>query len=474
MTQRITVGFLGADHPTLSAAIAALPVTPFAEPVVIEVHASTPAEAIVVPATVLPTAPNPLTIMSLRQDPVASLFPPVQSVTGTLSQYPPPQPRLVKAVMTSLEVASTNTFVDAFRVNGDVRVTADDNVTVNALLVVQGQIVVSRLAATSTSITISNAEVRRSGQKSGILISNVSGVKVYHNTLLQRRQDAVAVAAPSWALEVLDSVVDARNNCFAADGVGRAAVRFVGSPAGSLFDDNFYASFNGASRFSFGSTLSSITETDDYNQWKLFMPSDASSLVGDPEFRDKDSATAPDLDLSNTSPAMASANALPDVEHDARGERRPLDFVTCGAHEHSEVVVTTGVVRFLELLAGISTDPVTKAVLGYSGSTSLFEEFPAQLAGDTTIDALFTPVDIEGIEAPAPPGKEGLLVFRPAFQVTQPIYGELLDTVFDRADEVGLLASDNTVFMVKRMHSIPFDATGMMHTQFQIPLEIVG
>lgn len=475
MTQRVTVGFAGADHPTLSAAIAALPVAvPFTEPWVIEVHANTPAEAIIVPSNVLPTASNPLTIMSFRSDPVLSLFPPVQSVTGSLSLYPAPQPRLVKAIMTSIDVRSTNTFIDAFQVNGDAVVTADTNVNLNALLVVQGNITVARLVPTLVSAMISNCEVRRSGQDSGIFVMNSAGVKIYHNTLLQRRQDATAVASPTWALECVDSVVDVRNNCLAADGVGRAAVRFIGSTAGSVFNDNFYASFNGAKRFSYGPDTSTVTETDDYNVWKTFMVPDTSSVFGDPEFYEKDHATDIDLDLSNTSPAMASATALPEVENDARSERRPLDYVTCGAHEHSEVVVDTGVTRFLELLAGLSTEPVTKAVLGHSGSTSLFEEFPAQLSGDSTLDPLFTPVDIEGIAAPAPPGQEGLLVFRPYFQVTQSIYGELLDTEFDRADEIGLLATDNVMFMIKRMHSIPFDATGMMHTQVQIPLEIVG
>jgi hypothetical protein len=58
--------------------------------------------------------------------------------------------------------------------------------------------------------------------------------------------------------------------------------------------------------------------------------------------------------------------------------------------------------------------------------------------------------------------------------VTLPIYGELLDTHFDRADELGLMSADNVVFLIKRMHSIPFDACGFMSTQVQIPVEIVA
>jgi len=474
MTQRITVGFVGADYATLSLAIASIPTgVPFAQPVVIEVHASTPTQAITIPSNILPTAANPLIIMSLRSDPVFTPFPPFQSVIGSLAQYPAPQPRLVKAVMSSFDIRSNYTQVDAFQVDGDVTVTANTGVVVNACLVEQGQVLVSRLAPTPVDVQLSNIEVHRSGQKSAILANNVQGLKIYHNTLLQRRQDASVVIQPTYALEVAGSDVDVRNNIFAADGIGRFAVRFIGNPAASAFQHNFYTSFGGALRFSYGPDSLTVTETDDKNLWAGFMTSETGGVVGDPEFRDRQHATTLDLDVSNTSPAMAVAPALMDVRHDIRGERRPYDYVTAGAHDHAEVIVYDGRTRFLELISGLSVDPVTKCVLGKSGDTSLFNDFPAQLADDNDLDEIFQPIPIEDIEVPGAP-QDGLIIFRPAFQVTEPIYGQILDPVFDMADEVGLVATDNKVFMIKRMHKIPFDACGFMFTDFQIPVEIVG
>ena len=558
MTQRITVGFTGADFPLLSLAIAALPTgVPFTEPVVIEVHASTHPEAIVVPSNILPTGANPLVVMSLRSDPVATPFPPFQSVIGSLAQYPAPQPRLVKATMDSLDLRADYTNIDGLKVGGDVVVTSDTGIVVDKCLILDGQVVVSRLATTPVDVRLSNIEVHRSGQKSAILAMNVTGLKVYHNSLLQRRADAATVTLPSYALEVIDSSVDAKNNVFAADGVGRSAVRFIGDPLTSTFQHNFYASFNGAKRFSFGPDAFTVTETDDHNAWKAFMTSETGSLVGDPEFRATHQSTVDDelvltgptppgtyvldhavydpttlqlragasftvgiplvlgtdflihdqhrgefdltpagvaliaafqlwakyntdvdLDVSDTSPAMAMAPAIPEVKNDIRGERRPADHVTAGAHDHAEVIVDDGKKRFLELISGLSTDPVTMCVLGKSGEATLFgwdlvNDFPAQLHDDNTLDEIFQPILIEDIEVPGHP-EDGLIIFRPAFQVTEPIYGQILDPVFDVVDEVGLVATDNKVFMIKRMHKIPFDACGFMFTDFQIPVEIVG
>lgn len=474
MTQRITVGFAGADFPNLALAVASLPTgVSFTEPVVIEVHGSTPTQAIVIPSNVLPTAANPLVIMSLRSDPVATPFSPFQSVSGSLAQYPAPQPRLVKAVMSSFDVRANYTHLDAFQVNGDVTVVSNQGVIVNACLVVAGQVIVSRLASTAVDIQISNVEVHRSGQKSAIFLNNVQGAKVYHNTCLQRRVDATDVTQPTFAFEAVDSAVDVRNNIFAADGIGRSAARFIGNPATSTFLGNFYASFGGAKRFSYGPDVFTVTETDDLNLWKTFMVSESGGAFGDPEFRDRQNTATMSLDVSNTSPAMAMAPHLTEVTHDIRGERRPIDHVTSGAHDHAEVIVDDGRKRFLELISGLSTEPVTMCVLGKSGEATLFNDFPAQLHDDNDLDEIFQPIEIEDVEVPGSP-EDGLVVFRPSFQVTEPIYGQILDPVFDVADEVGLVATDNKVFMVKRMHKVPFDACGFMFTDFQIPVEITS
>ena len=173
---------------------------------------------------------------------------------------------------------------------------------------------------------------------------------------------------------------------------------------------------------------------NDINIWKTFMTSESGSMTSDPELKKRTDLVDVDLDVSATCPQIAAAPALPLVTNDIRGERRPIDFVTIGAHENSEVITDAGKIRFLELLSGLSAYPITKAVLGKSDSpdSSLFSEFPAQIVGDDTIgDPLFLPIDIEGIVVPGIPGAEGTCLFRPAFQVTLPIYGQLLDTTFE-------------------------------------------
>jgi hypothetical protein len=468
---RITVGpFVGADFVLLSAAIASIVGPPLVNPTIIEVHADTVPETIVLPPTLLPTATAPLVITSFRQTPTASLFGSVQSVSGSYALYPPPSPRVTKAQMNAFTVQSPFTLIDSFQVNGgSVTIETSQTVTVHACKLIGGEIRINQAVATVMNATVANCEIQMGVTEAGIDLQNVSGVRLFHNTVLQRRFDAADLDQTSAALQIRNSSVEAKNNLFAGQGSNAFAVRVVQSAAGSVFGNNFYASFDGAKRFSFGTT-----QTDEYPAWQAFMPSDVGGLVGDPEFRDRSGTTSVDIDISNTSLPMAAAPALAEIRLDTRLERRPIDFVTMGAHEHAEVITESGQKRFLELLSGISTEPVTKAVLGNSVDTSLFDEFPAQLASDSDIDEIFSPVDIEGIVAPGLPGKEGMVVFRPYFQVSLPNYGELLDTHFDRANEVGLVSADNNVFMIKRMKSIPFDATGFLHTQFTIPVEITS
>lgn len=473
MTQRIRVAGPGFDYPTLSAAVASIPPGALIEPIVLEVHSSAPPEGIVISPLILPSLANPLIIYSFRSPPVVSPFSGITYVTGSLHDVPPPQPRHVKATMLSFEIFSNFTQVDGFRVTGNIVVQANNGVIVNGNLVENGQVQVIRSVPVAVSARISNNEIRKGTFRSGIILSKVSAVKLWHNTILQRRSEAIDLGLPTYGAEILNSLPDVRNNIFAASGAGAYAMHYVGLVPGSFFDHNFYASFDGAKRFDFALPSAALTSTDDLNVWKGFIGGEVGSQIGDPEFRNRTEPLNIDLDVSDTCPEMAAAPAMPDVRTDIRSERRPVDFVTMGAHENAEVITESGKKRFLELLGGLSAYPVTKAVLGNSGSDSLFHEFPAQLTSDIVDDPLFTPIDIEGIIVPGIPGSEGTVIFRPAFQVTLPIYGELLDPVFDRANEVGLLSADNNVFMVKRMHSIPFDACGFMSTQMTIPVEVV-
>jgi hypothetical protein len=475
MTQKIIVGGPSPDFATLSAALASLvPAVPFVEPIVLEVHADSPTEAIVVPSTLLPTAANPLIIFALRQTNPPAVLAPVQSLSGSFALYGPPDPRHIKPVMDSFDLQAEHTTLNGFQVNGDIVVSADNGTTVFGNLVEEGQIRLSRGVVTPiTNSLIASNEIRMGELQSGILIKNVTMLKLYHNTVLQRRFDAANMTNPSYGLEVEDCQIDIQNNLVSAQGTNAFALRFIGNPALNTIDWNFYASFEGALRFSFGPDAATVTETDNLNEWQAASAQEANSLFGDPEFRERTTPTGVDLDVSNTSDTMAAAPALQDVRHDVRSERRPVDFVTIGAHEHAEVITENGQKRFLELLSGLSTDPVTKGVLGESEEATLFTDFPAQLATDNDVDEIFSPVDLEPAVAPGTPGREGEVFFHAAFQVDDVIYGELLDAEFDRANEVGLLSADNNVFMVKRMKSIPFDSTGFMHTQFKIPVEIV-
>lgn len=471
MVTRITVGFIGADFATLSAAIASIPPGALSEPHTIEVHADTPTEAITVPSTIIPSSANPLRLFALRGPTVASPFSDVRIDTGHEPDAPAPQPRLQRPVMSSVDVQSVHTKLDGFRIDGDVTISANDGVDIRGNLLVDGRIIADRVASTMVDAIVANNEIRLGSAESQIFFRNVTGIKAYHNTVLVRREDAADINKQQYAIEVIDSEVEAKNNIFASRGGAAFAIKFIGDPANSTFNNNLYFAFDGSEKFFFGPDTSTITETDVPELWQNFMASETNILFSDPEFFDATDATAVDLDISNTSPAMAAAPAISGIDTDVRSERRPVDLVTIGAHEHSEVITDSGKVRFLEILAGISTDPVTKTVLGDSGGTSIFEEYPAQLADDSEIDnPLFSPIAIEGIHSAG----DGKVIFRPSFQVTLPIYGELIDSTFDRADEVGLLGADNEVFMIKRMRSIPFDATGFLHTQFTIPVQILG
>lgn len=469
MTQRITVGFVGANFATLQAALASLTVgVPFSEPIVLEVHASTPEEAITVPSGLQPTAANPLILYAFRGPDVASPFSDYTIDSGAEAVLSPPAPRLQRPALDSLDIQCDHVVVNGFQVNGDLSVTADTGVSVESCLVHGGRIHVVRGAATVVDILVASCVVQGGSLAAGIVLTNVDGVRLYHNTVLQRVADA---GAPCYALEITNAGVEAKNNLLAGAGVGGYAIRFTGDPADSIFAQNFYAAFDGAKLCSF-SDGGPVVETSDLNVWVNFAGA-TGSLSGDPEFRDRLSSSAPNLDVANTSPVIGAASALADVQADVRSERRPVDYVTIGAYEHAEVVTESGQRRFLELLAGLSAAPITKAVLGNAAYAGDLNTFPRPLVTDDLSDALFTPVAIEGVVAPGSPGQEGLVIFRPAFQVTLPMYTELLDSVPSRANKVGLLAGDDAVFLIKRIRSIPFDATGFLSTQVSIPLEVV-
>lgn len=474
MTQRIKVAGPGFDFATLSAAIASLVGPPFVEPIILLVYSTAPVEAITIPATVQPTPANPLIIMAFGTPFVASLFADQQLDSGSHTTYPAPQPRMVAPKMGFLDIQANNVFIDCLQVNGDVVLTGNVGITANGILAVGGQIRVVRGGPTVTSILISNCESRKCPSQSAIRIENVSGVKVYHNTSLIRSVDQGVPGNPCYALEAVNSSIDSKNNILAGSGPGSFAVRYSGDPTLSTFRDNIYNAFDGGKPFRFDSG-GPVTDADLMSVWISFMTSEAGSILADPEFRERTDSANIDLNISATCPEMAAAPFLPEVTHDIHGERRPIDFVTMGAHENAEVITDSGKIRFLELLSGLSTQPVNKAMLGRSGVGSLFNDFHAKLHDDPTFNPIFdTPVDIGGAVTPAAPGHEGLVIFKPEFQQTLPIYSERIDSTFDRADEVALVSADKVVFMVKRMHSIPFDAVGFMSTQFQIPVEIVA
>ncbi len=470
MTQRIRVGGPSPDFSTLSAAIASLVGPPLSVPVVMEVYSTTPEEAITIPPTVTPTASNPLVIMAFKGPFVASLFQGLTLDGGSGATYPAPQPRLQRPVMGFMDIQAGHVTLDGFEVDGDIALTANAGIVVNACLVVGGQIRAVRSLPATVDLRISNCEVRRCPSQSAIRAENVNGLKVYNNSALIRQQDQ---GAPNlcYALDVVNSQVDVRNNMLAGHGQDAFALHFRGDPSMSTFRYNSYFKYKGAKLFTFG-TGGPETQVDLLNQWTPFMTSETGSIEVDPELREVDDTPNMDLNVSDTSPTMAAAPAIPGVDHDFLGERRPIDFVTMGANENSEVITDTGKQRFLELLSGLSASPVNYATLGNSGGSSLFNDFDAAHASDT-IDELFSPIPIPEIFVPTPTGHEGLVVFKPQFQVIGAIYDQLANPTFDRADEVGLMSGDNTLFMIKRMHSIPFDAVGFLSTQFQIPIEIV-
>jgi len=476
MTQRIKVAGPGFDYATLSAALASItPSVPFTQPIVIEVYATAPSEVITVPSNLLPTPANPLIIMSLRAPTVTSLFPNYQLDSGSMAQYPPPQPRLVQAQMDFFDIQANNVFLDGFQVNGDLQITSNTGVTVNGCLVIGGQLRVVRVAPTSATILISNCQVELTSAQSAVRIVNAGGVQFYNNTILIRTADALSILVPSYAVEAEASAIDARNNVIAAAGPTAFAIRFGATPGTSNFQNNVYFAFDGGAIFNFDNGAGGpVTVTSNLTTWSSFMTSETGSATVDPEFRDRLNLTTPNLDVAVTSATLALAPFLPSVTHDLRGQRRPVDFVTVGAYEHAEVITDAGRVRFLQILSGLSVQPVNMAVLGSSGSGGLLQDFTSQTGGPQSINELFTPIPMSGAVAPGNPGQEGMVVFLAAFQVTEPIYGQLAGSSFDYADEVGLVTPDNVLFMVKRMHKIPFDDVGFMTTQFQIPLEIVG
>lgn len=451
MTQKISIGPVGADYTIVSAALSALTPGAFIEPVVLEVHADTTPEDVVVPATLIPSASNPLVIQALRTSSVET-----------------PQPRLDRPEMSSLTIQSVWTTVNGFKVSGDVDIDADSGVSLFGNIVESGKINLSRAAETTgQDILLASNEIRKSPKREGIFVSNLTGVRILHNTVLQRREDAVS-EVDGYAIYIRSSSVEAKNNTFASYGENMFSIRMLGDPTSSTLDNNaFVVIGDDAVRFIYSlDDAAAPLETNDQNQWAQVVTTSTNNKTDDPEFKEVDGSDV-DLDVSNTSPLISAADALAEVAFDVRGERRPADYVTIGAHDHSEVITEGGRQRLLELLAGISSDPVNKCVLADSGDSTLLGEYNAPDSED--LDELFTPITVEDISA-----ADGTVTFKPVFQVTQPVWIEMEDATADRADEAALAAQDNLIFMVKRMPRIPFDSSGFLKTQIKIPISFVG
>jgi hypothetical protein len=291
------------------------------------------------------------------------------------------------------------------------------------------------------------------------------GSRAIFNTILARTD----LLAPVWGLVADESDLQAKYNILTALGSSAAHTARIKNTGGYLldYDRNLYWIFGEALVGTYEDGMG-VQEAATFTAWQAATGMDLASLFADPEFKCLDEDEGLDLDVSNTSPAIAQGDWDPDAEIDYEKTRRPtsiggpLQSTTLGAYEEAQIITDLGKTRILELIGGLSSDYIGLVGVGDEGTISTVDylkpETPSMIQVDLDhriflqmISRRFV-IDITGYFE---------CILGPSPRLTE----ELLDDKIDVMTEVGLFALDGLLFMRRTMYRIPFDPLSVITTK---------
>lgn len=305
----------------------------------------------------------------------------------------------------------------------------------------------------------------------GIRIENMRGnIRVLFNSILSRN----ASGTPRYAIEVIESDIEAKYNIMMAQGESSLSrlINLENTSGRTVdIDVNLYWLTGGAT-FGVQDLGSGPQEIATFGAWQTASGLDADSLFDDPFFGcagDDDPDNAINLMIAQQSPAIAAASWDADVQIDIDKTRRPrltgdpTHSTTIGAFEQAQVITEAGKARILDLLGGASTDSITKVAVGDEGTISdeefLQPETPSRIATD--VDNRIVVIPIQAPPPYTPRFVLGTTAFFDCFVTPTPAASEaLLDAQMNTVSEVGLLTDDGILFLIRTIQRTPFDPLG--------------
>jgi len=309
--------------------------------------------------------------------------------------------------------------------------------------------------------------------KDGLLIKDIPGaVRAMFNTVLGRS----ATSVTAYGLNIENSDVEARFNILAAIGTPFAKAIRIKNTASSFLtiERNMYGLFESATLGTFEDGTG-VTEATTFTGWQAASGEDTTSIFQDPEFKCLNEDFGIDLDVSNTSPAIAQGEYDPDIQIDIDKTRRPTllggpnQSTTLGAYEEAQIITLNGITRVLELIGGLSSDAITKVGVGEIGTISAIEYLRPETPKQDEIDLrskIFTrdiaELSVDGVIA------KFKCILGPSPDMTE----ALLDARINEMLEVGLFATDGVLFMRRTLYRLPFDPLSVLEATFTFGVSV--
>ncbi len=417
---------------------------PLTETQQIEVKEGVPEEDITIPGAIQPTAAGPLHIVNVD---------------------------FHRPVVNDVTLDKPHVKVSGLDVKGDISGGEDgQQISEN---IIRGTLSLLGDGSTSRTIRIfNNAILPVSGK--GLHIKDLLGtIRVLFNTIFGK----IEGIDPFFSLDIEESDVEAKSNIFSAEGdTGFTKIANLKNTTGRTLDlnRNIYALF-GQAGFGTVEDFSGITEVQSLTEWQAASGEDQNSFFTDPRFLSTEDPI--DLDVANSSPAVAAGSFDSEVVIDINKTRRPklegapFQSTTIGAYEEAQIVTSVGKTRILELVAGLSTEFITQAAVGDKGTISEAEYLQPETVSGLAQELQNQIFITRRVESELLGAKVKVTVFLG----TEPkLTQELLDSVMNVLSEVGLLADDGILFLRRTLQRVPFDPLGLVTTKLVFLIDIGG
>jgi len=305
-----------------------------------------------------------------------------------------------------------------------------------------------------------------------LVVRDIPGqVRVFFNSILSRTDGSL----PFYGARFENSDLLVRFNIFAAKGSQFCKAAYL-RPGTAAFDSdrNIFITYLSATFGTYGDGVTEV-EVANLTDWQAKTAGDVQSMFTDPKFRCLAADPGINLDVANTSPAVAKGDYENDIPIDIDKTRRPTllggpnQSTTIGAYEEAQIITESGKIRVLELIGGVNMNSVTKVAVGQIGTISAIEylrpQTPSSLDPDLQDRIYMTRIAhryVDGITA----------IFDCFLGPTPEMTERLLDENIHVMEEVGLFTEDELLFMRRTLYRIPFDPLSVLSIRLKFGIAV--